>query len=366
MIMRETICAIILTAAIICTAESHAQQTKRLTADKHNEYGLIYYLPTTALEISVTATHEVRKAGPYYQYAKKYLGTDKVITSDSEHWTITSIEIQPYGVPDKENEYLMQLKAGALTFLCVDTNGMLLSINTESLPPYHLLEKREELPVSSLDNNQFLQYVNEDFLNSQSSAKRAQLLAQDIMDIRESKVALTRGTAETMPTDGHQLELMLNSLEKQEKSMVDAFIGTTSSHSITKVFTYIPSPDENGRKVLFRLSDFAGFVDVDDYSGDPVYINIEITQHGSMPVNDKGEEKMMPKDAIAYCIPGIAKVTIIANNNILFSKETEFSQFGTVFGLNPSLFTSKKEPSFAIFNSATGAIQQLGSEVITQ
>ena len=59
--------------AIVSCISTHAQQTKVLTADKHNEYGLIYRLPTTALEIEVEAVHKIFKAGPYYQYAKKYI-----------------------------------------------------------------------------------------------------------------------------------------------------------------------------------------------------------------------------------------------------------------------------------------------------
>ncbi len=54
-----------------------AQQTKLLTAEKHNEYGLVYTLPVTALDIEVTAVREVKKAGQYYQYAKKYVGINQ-------------------------------------------------------------------------------------------------------------------------------------------------------------------------------------------------------------------------------------------------------------------------------------------------
>ena len=37
-----------------------AQQTKLLTAEKHNEYGLVYTLPVTALDVEVTAVKEGR------------------------------------------------------------------------------------------------------------------------------------------------------------------------------------------------------------------------------------------------------------------------------------------------------------------
>lgn len=75
-------------AAIAALSPATAQQTRTLTADKHNEYGLVYSLPVTSLRFAVTARQTVSHAGPYYQYAKKYIGTDKVIAEDSEKWEI--------------------------------------------------------------------------------------------------------------------------------------------------------------------------------------------------------------------------------------------------------------------------------------
>jgi hypothetical protein len=37
------------------------------------------------------------------------------------------------------------------------------------------------------------------------------------------------------------------------------------------------------------------------------------------------------------------------------------AQSGTVFSLDPTIFTSKKSPSFAIFDPATGAVKELGA-----
>lgn len=91
-----------LAGACVCAASADAQQTKMLTADKHNEYGIVYSLPLTELKIEVTATRTVQKAGPYWQYAKKYIGTDRVIREDAENWTISSVDVSTYGVADPE------------------------------------------------------------------------------------------------------------------------------------------------------------------------------------------------------------------------------------------------------------------------
>ncbi len=74
---------------------------------------------------------------------------------------------------------------------------------------------------------EYLQYVDEDFIASQSSVKQAQMLAENLMEIRDAKTSLTRGTAETMPTDGRQPELMLESLRHQEAAMTAAFTGAS-------------------------------------------------------------------------------------------------------------------------------------------
>lgn len=356
-ILLKTLTLAVLTLPYL---SADAQQTKLLTAEKHNEYGLIYTLPITAFDIEVTATREVRKAGPYYQYAKKYVGTDKVIAEDAEVWTIKSVRVTPYGVPDPEAKYLMQLKPGATTFIGVAADGMLLSVNCNPKEPAPIPSSvAAPIEGEQLADREYLQYVNEDFIASQSMAKQAQMLAESLMEIRDAKVSLTRGTAETMPTDGKQLELMLNSLGHQEAAITAAFLGNAIKETVVRHFSFIPE-DEN-KEIVFRMSDFAGFVDTGDYSGDPVYASVKITNEGTLPVDAKGEEKKMPKDGVAYAVPGCGVLTISFKGEELYSKEYEMGQFGVVFGLDPALFSDKKDPSYAVFDPATGALIEIGA-----
>lgn len=347
-------------ALLVASSSVFAQQTKILTADKHNEYGLVYTLPLTNLSVEVTATKTVRKAGPFYQYAKKYIGTDNVVKEDSETWTISDVKVTPYGVPDPEQRYLMQLKAGATTFIGVSDNGMLLSINkAPSAPAPTRTRALSQSTAKAFTGNEYLQFVDEDFIASQSSAKKAQLLYETLMEVRDSRLALSRGTAETMPTDGRQLELMLASLAEQEEALTRAFTGSETVTTHTATYSFYPQ--QEGRSILFRLSDFSGFKDSDDYSGDPVYVSVSNITEASLPTDEKGEEKKLPKDAVVYAIPGSAKITISFLDETLFSGVFDLAQFGTIFGLNPSLFTAKKEASYATFNPVTGALQEIGT-----
>lgn len=355
--MRKTIITSICLASACLT---WGQATKVLTAEKSNEYGIVYSLPQTALEIEVTARHDVSKKGPYYLYAKKAIGISDVVKEDSERWSITDVKVRPYGVPDSGTQYLMQLKPGALTSVTVDANGMLLSINSEADASANPAEARQGQPKTEWPTGkEYLEFVGEDFVASQSPARQAQILAESLMEVRDSRLSLTRGTADAMPSDGKQMELMLQSLSRQETALTRAFTGSTTTESVTRRYSFIP--DDDTREILFRMSDFAGFADADDLSGDAVYIGISAVNRAKLPTDAKGETKKLPKNAVIYNLPGSAQVTISTLGKTLYDKEIEMAQFGAAFGLDPSLFTDKKEPSFATFDPVTGALVEIGA-----
>ncbi|MCH5228782.1 MAG: DUF4831 family protein [Muribaculaceae bacterium] len=337
-----------------------AQQTKLLTAEKHNEYGLVYSLPLTGFKIDVVAVKKTEVAAPFFKYSKIFTSDSNVISENSTEWDIETVKITPFGAPDDQNRFLMQLKPGATTFIGVAEDGMLLSINKE---PLEISE--EEISVIAIEGNrttgkEYLEFMNEDFISAQSSYKQAQLLAEELTEIREAKISLTRGTAETMPTDGRQLEIMLENLDKQEQALTNAFKGSSWKERTVKSFYIIP--EEEGKSVVCRLSLSDGLVNADDYSGDPLYLSLKVVEEPTVPVDAKGEEKKLPKDAVMYCIPGLAEVSLSFGGKELFQQVFPMSQFGFLFGLNPTLFTDKKEPSYALFDPTTGALVELGTQ----
>lgn len=354
--MKKLFCLSVAICSFFC---AQSQQTKLLTAEKHNEYGLVYSLPVTAFKIEVVVVKETQTAGPFYKYSKIFTKEANAVPKDKVTWSIESVNITPYGVPDEENRYLMQLKSGATTFISVAEDGMLLSINKEVDIPQPESFVVDMIVGEVVSGKEYLDFVNEDFIAAQSSYKQAQLLAEELMEIREAKLSLTRGTADTMPTDGKQLEIMLASLEKQEKALMNAFTGSIRKERIVRTFNFIP--EEEGKFILCKLSPSDGLIDAKSKNGDPLYISVKVLENAQLPVDTKGEEKKVPKDAVMYCIPGSASLSLALNNTNLYSQDYPMSQFGMIFGLNPSIFTDKKEPSYAVFNPTTGALIELGT-----
>ncbi|MCM1319567.1 MAG: DUF4831 family protein [Muribaculaceae bacterium] len=351
------IASIILTA-LLGTGMASAQQTKLLSGDKNNDYGVVYSLPRTELVIDAECVVTKRVPGPYREYAKRYLGAEAPIKEHSSSVEPGDVKMWVRGIAAVP-KYLFQMKVGAIASVNVSTDGMLLAINSEvELESEPLPEEPVNQPAP--DMNEYLRYVDADYLASLSSAKRAQLLAQTIMEIRESRLSLSRGTAETMPADGRQLELMLQSLEQQENAMMRAFFGC--EYTVRQVHRYTCIPDsamiaQGDKALLFRLSDISGFCQSDDYSGEPVYLSFKSVQTPEVPLDIKGEPKPMPKNAVIYCIPGTAQVSLSYKGDMIGSPaQFNFSQTGITYGLDPKLFTDKKSPSMATFDAATGAL----------
>ena len=267
---------------LFTTSIGLAQETKRLTADKHNEYGLIFSLPQTHLDLEVVATKTIRKAGPYYQYAEKYLGIPGAITQDSESWSLTSVKVNPYGVPDPEEQYLMQFKSGSDGYIVLDENGLLLSINTEPVVDTIVPIEPKAKKKSPLDNHDYAKVYSEELLMSASTAKMAEVAAKQLYRIRESRLNLVTGEVDELPADGESFKLVIQQLDEQEAALTALFMGTTQTETVVKHIDYIPVAEATN-EVVFRISDLYGIVDSNNLSGAPIYLNLQITEEGQLP-----------------------------------------------------------------------------------
>lgn len=335
---------------------SVAQDMVKLVPDKFNEYALNYYLPYTVADIEFVATKTVCKAGPYYKYAKKYLGVTDIVTEDSETWAIERVCMVPRGIANTENRYQLTFKSGQTPYIYVNPDGLIYSINAEpeiadlSCPPV-APDEPDSIDVSKV--------FSEELLMSGSIAKMAEVAAKQIYRIRESRLDLLTGDVDKMPADGDSFKLIIAQLDAQEAALTALFLGTKSVERVVKRVEYCPEDDVES-EILFRFSDFLGFVDADDLSGAPVSISVTVTEKGEYPVDNKGNIVELPKKALAYTIPGKAVIAISYDGRTYVEEELPIAQLGVVYGLDSSWFVDKKAPANAVFDATTGALLRLG------
>lgn len=340
-----------------------AQTTQKLSANKSNEYGLIYSLPLTAIDVTVEAEKTIETPGEFSLYAKKYLQIAPV-TEASTRWALKKVVITPRGVADPDEKWLVQFKVGSVPYIVINDLSFPLSINTEEAfaVPAPATITPQPLSVSILEQPIAQQAMTEEMLRSTSVAKRAELAAARIVELRQNRSDVISGQADAMPTDGEAMKLALSRMDEQEKALTAMFAGTVQT--ATEVETFSFTPDSLGARqsfVLARLSPTRGIVDADDLSGAPICLEIDVTRRGKLPVNEKGETKRFPKGGLAYRIPGQARVWVQFGGETLAETTMPLAQAGVVFGLDPNLFTDKKAPAKAVFNPLTGAIVELST-----
>ena len=361
----KPIYATIILCAIAANIDARAQMTRKLTAGKDSEYGLVYTLPNTAFDVTLAAEKRVETPGEFRLYSKKYLHIDPIL-EPSVKWTLTGAEIQPVAVPDADERWRVQFKNGSSVFMTLTDAGFPLAVNDDDYSPAPRPQgtlKAIAAEPSILETSAAREAVTEEMLRSHSTAKRAELAAARIYEIRQTRADILSGQADAMPADGAAMQLVLDNLGRQEAALTAMFTGTVSTSTEIGTFTVTP-PDADAatRITVARLSVLDGIVDAANLSGAPVYIDFSDIVTAELPVNEKGVTKTFPKEGLAYRIPGQANVSVSYDGHTLASLEmAEVAQYGVVFGIDPGLFTDKKAPSYLLFNPLTGGVRELGA-----
>lgn len=335
-------------------------QTKvvKKNAVKANNFGITYSLPQTSLVVDAEVTKVTCKAGPYYQYAEKYLGVKDAIAEDKVYYELGKIALINKGIPDPDNTYIVEFKAGTVApYAYLTEDGLLCSINAEYTPVESALDavkRRRPAPEKVTDASVF----SEELLRAGSTAKQAEVAAKQIYRIRESRLNILTGEADNLPPDGEAMKLVIQQLEEQEKALTNLFTGVLAKE--TEHYEVSVTPHDNlDKEVLFRFSKQLGVVDADDLGGVPVYMNLKATERAPILDPKEAEKKEKSLKGIVYNVPGKASIEILMNNKTLYKGEAQITQFGTREGLAPVMFEDKKAPVKVYFYPETGAIKQI-------
>lgn len=315
--------------------------------------GVNYVLPRTGVRADVTVYKTIYTPGEYARYADRYMHLKNISAETHTSYSIKSINIYQYGEPDTLKYYTIKLKDKSVAPLAQLTpEGFLVSINTNV--PVSSPKQPETIEThNKLDSHQ---YFTSEILAASSSVKMAELVAQEIMDIRESKNSIRRGQVESMPKDGASLKILLDELDQQETALMQLFVGYTDTISTTE--SYSVMPEGNLEKVVFfRFSKKLGLLDDDDLAGEPYYITLHDLH--TVPLPTEAEAKKRKINGIVYNMPSMANVRIFNTQSAIYDKDLPFPQFGTIDVLAPTLF-GKDATTTVTLNPETGALVKVG------
>ena len=286
--------------------------------------GTDYYLPKAAVRFTVKVEKTQYTPGKLAPYASRFLRTD-VELEPATTYRLLGVDMATYALPDTSRHFTL------------------------------IVDKKHSINKAALLNPQ--DFMTEDILNAGSNAKMAELAAQEIYDIRDSRNQLNRGEADFMPKDGTQMAIMLNNLGKQETALTQLFTGVTVKDTTWTNIDFVPT--QEGRQVLFRLSKWLGLVDADDLSGEPYMISVTDNHTVAAPQPTADNKKEDKNDiGLRVCQPSKIQVAVTHGQQVVVNGELLAPQFGTIESLSGELF-GKKQSAKLILDPLTGGVKSI-------
>ena len=283
---------LIIATGLLMATSAYAQTEVLTGVTRGKDYGVVYSLPKTQIELEIKANKVSYTPGEFSKYADRYLRLTNVSAEPDEYWELNSVKVKSVGVPNSETTYFVKLKDKTVAPLMELTeDGIVKSINVPYSKSNETIKAAPVTPATVKANPR--DFLTEEILMASSTAKMAELVAKEIYNIRESKNALLRGQADNTPSDGAQLKIMLDNLNAQEDAMTKMFSGTRDKEE--KTFTIRLTPDkELNNEVAFRFSKKLGVVPNNDLAGTPFYITLKDLKTVKMPQDD-GKKKKEPE-----------------------------------------------------------------------
>ena len=347
--------------------------------------GIFYALPQTWIKVDIIVNKTEYLAGPYAEFAGKYLDLENVSTNDYSEYIISDVNLSTLAVPDPDNYYFVEIddktlkenKSVLITLsesgLASGVNGSLSETATKELTKGMIGEKSayQDLFRYFAETNLYeksdtvIRKVLVDTISvekmylekrwvEKSSEQKAVEAANKISKIRESRYNLITGYQE-IPNDAGAIAYMDQELKNLENEYMSLFAGITIEKTIRYSFTVLPGKDDfSGKIPVCIFSERSGVKDLNASGGERIYINFKTTEISQSLISAIKAREQVAKDnhGFYYRIPATSQVTLEVNDDMVLRGNFQIAQFGTVSYLPPTITAVQ-------FHTETGGIKNL-------
>ncbi len=337
--MKRTLTLI---AAALTIASAIPAQAQALSGGKSAPAGsVVYSLPVTAITFRVDAVRQDFVAGPYAQYAKKYMGSE-ARTSNEVTYYLKSIRLTPYLEADPTVRYSVNLKGSGDSFLQLCSQGLVVASDAytgkEELWRFPSLAGADRFAGKDAEDNLSTTTttlyknvktaagyeqvaVSQSQVVEKSAEKKAGETAATIFRLRSMRMAIVTGDTDATYS-GEAMQAAIAELLRMEQEYMSLFYGTTVESVQTMNFDVVPLADRKEQKyVAFRLSDTDGLLPASDYSGRPIVLDLELDDLAAVSASDKS-------GGIFYRVPRTATARVMDGESMLMQTRIPIYQLG--------------------------------------
>lgn len=311
----------------------------------------VYYLPQTALDITVTLHQETYTPGPYSAFAESLLGIAGDAPQAGDHWRIDSVAVATSEEADYTAAFAVKRPKGSTfpEWLTLSKSGLLMAASTApAFTPQGQSQRDGRAdwpPFTDLSTAQFVADKSSIFYSvvqrdttfvrvpvqrnvvvKESVEEKAKQAADLIFALRKKRVELICGDAE-LPTAPRMLQEMLDEISRVEAQYLSLFIGrwTNKRHAVR--LRYTPSAKESS-SMLCRFSTQSGICPTSELSATPLLIHVQRLEG---PIGYPAEAMLPPlKNGLYYRPACMAEVTLTLLRDELLRARVPLTQLGPI------------------------------------
>lgn len=311
----------------------------------------VYYLPQTALDITVTLHQETYTPGPYSAFAESLLGIAGDAPQAGDHWRIDSVAVATSEEADYTAAFAVKRPKGSTfpEWLTLSKSGLLMAASTApAFTPQGQSQRDGRAdwpPFTDLSTAQFVADKSSIFYSvvqrdttfvrvpvqrnvvvKESVEEKAKQAADLIFALRKKRVELICGDAE-LPTAPRMLQEMLDEISRVEAQYLSLFIGRWTSRRHAVRLRYTPSAKESS-SMLCRFSTQSGICPTSELSATPLLIHVQRLEG---PIGYPAEAKLPPlKNRLYYRPACMAEVTLTLLRDELLRARVPLTQLGPI------------------------------------
>jgi len=353
--------------------------------DLGTKQGIFYALPYTLIRVDLEVEKTEYIAGPYAEYAAKYLDLQDVNTSNYDEYVITHADLKPCAIPDPGQIYFAEItdkltKEDRSLLMSLSQSGLVTGLrgnlpkgleNNVSSVNYSPNKEAKDIFGYSAETNLFehvdtiIKMVTVDTVTVEKTyldrkwvekrkEKKAIEAANKIDKIRESRYNLLTGYQE-IPYPSGTISYMDRELQKMEKEYLSLFTGVAMKKKFSYTIYIDPKlPEESQRVPVCIFSERSGVKDVDAAGGEKLFLEIKPTGDFSsvFEVMDNKNQSTGVEKGFFYRIPETVEVSFKISNDLKIESLVPVCQYGRVAFLSPAATSIQ-------FHLRTGAVKTL-------
>lgn len=303
---------------------------------------VVYSLPQTSLVFDVDVQREDFHAGPYAEYAKKYLGID-VRLQDELVCSLQKVVMTPLVEADHANRYMLSVQSGAdASFLKLSAMGLIsfadANFNNDAVWRFQAPGKGDfsDKGVSSnlaVESTTLSAYnsvsVQQTMVVEKSAEKRAAEAAEMIFELRRKRVQIITGDTD-MTYAGEAMGAAIEEMTRLEKEYMTLFTGYSDIQTQKVRFEVVPEAGREMQKyIAFKFSETAGVTAADDpMGGAPVVLELAVEDISTGAVADANSSKASKGPFIFYRTPAVCRARLIKGADVILQSRVPVYQLG--------------------------------------